>query len=602
MKLRDYQVAAVDSIFDYFTKGNKGNPLIAMPPGTGKSVVIASLLERIYQQAPGQRVMMVTHVKELIQQNHERLIQLWPHAPCGIYSASLRRQDIYQSITLAGIGSVAKRAVEFGHIDLIIIDEAHLVSNTQSTMYRKFLNALLKINPLLKVIGLTATPYRLSNGLLTEGENRLFTDICFDMSSLENFNWLISEGYLLQLIPKRTEFLLEVDDVKKRGGEFVLSDLQLAVDRDEITEIALKEILKYSENRNTWLIFTTGIEHTVHTAALLNQMGVPCLPVHSNSKDFPFTTAQRDAAIDALKTGQVRCLVNSNILTTGFDLPGIDLIAILRPTESPGLWVQILGRGCRPVYPDGYPTDTTEERYTAINASNKQNCLVLDFAGNTSRLGPINDPTIPTEKGKGGGVAPVKLCEMCDCYIHASLKHCNFCGHEFIFKTKILTESSNEKLLAEIEEPELVDFKVNYIVYNLHHKLGKPNSIKVSYYCGLRMFTEYVCFGHTGLAYKKASEWWKARGGTIEELPKTADEALDILLETMNASTSVRVWVNKRYPQIVKHCLDNTHFGAEPDNQSAFNNVECSVNDLKPNVVDTATITGAIFDDCDIPF
>ena len=173
-----------------------------MPTGTGKSLVIAGFLESIYRQYPMQKVLVLTHVKELIEQNCEKLLALWPTAPAGVFSAGLKRKDIHDRIIFAGIASIAKHAEKFGCVHLVIIDEAHLVSPSEETMYHKFLAALRVVNPHIKVIGLTATPWRLGQGKITE--DGIFTDVCFDITSISAFNRLIQEGYLSPLIPRRT--------------------------------------------------------------------------------------------------------------------------------------------------------------------------------------------------------------------------------------------------------------------------------------------------------------------------------------------------------------------------------------------------------------
>src|SRR5690606_1213266 len=147
MLLRDYQTYAINSIWKYFGDGNKGNPIVAMPTGTGKSLVIGGFTKSVYERYPSQRVMMLTHVQELIEQNFDKLIKMWPSAPAGIYSAGLKRKDTYGKITFASIQSVANVPHLFGHIDLIIIDECHLVSQKEETTYRKFINSLLEVNP-----------------------------------------------------------------------------------------------------------------------------------------------------------------------------------------------------------------------------------------------------------------------------------------------------------------------------------------------------------------------------------------------------------------------------------------------------------------------
>ena len=154
-----FQNAAVKSIFTYFIN-HGGNPLVVMPTGTGKSVVIAEFLKQVYQQYPYTKVLMLTHRKQLISQNAKRLLQLWPLAPLGINSAGLKQRDVYHPIIFAGIKSVHKTPEIFGKVDLVIIDKAHLISSNEDTVYRKFLSDLTLYNPMLKSIGLTATHYR----------------------------------------------------------------------------------------------------------------------------------------------------------------------------------------------------------------------------------------------------------------------------------------------------------------------------------------------------------------------------------------------------------------------------------------------------------
>ena len=568
MKLtpRYYQNNAVYAIWDYFNSGKKGNPIVAMPTGTGKSIVIGDFVRSIYHYYPSQRVMMLTHIKELIEQNFEKLLQLWPNAPAGIYSAGLNRKDLYNNITFAGIGSVAKKAELFGHIDIIIIDEAHLVSPNDTTMYRKFINALMKVNPHLKIVGFTATAYRLGHGKIIEGEDSLFTDICYDITTLDEFNKLIDEGFISTLVPKNTNLLLDTDGVHKRAGEFIAKELQDAVDKTEITEAAVREAIEIGEDRNSWLVFTSGVEHAIHTAEILNDLGIPALAVHGGNKTYKMTGKERDQAILDFKKGKVRALVNNNILTTGFDHPAIDLILMLRPTSSPGLWVQMLGRGTRPLYMDGFDLTTIEGRLASIAAGPKQDCMVLDFGGNTKRLGPINDPVLPAKKGKKTGDAPVKLCEavngngkICDTWIHASLKFCPECGNEFIFKTKIKQGASTDELIKS-DLPIVEEFIVDHITFAIHTKIDKPPMMKVSYYSGLKVFTDYVCFEHEGYALMKAKKWWKAR--TDLDFPKNTNEGLR-QAESIDLATSLRVWTNKKYPEIMEYDFTGTHFGKD---------------------------------------
>lgn len=545
MQLRDYQFDAVDAPINYFMEGGTGHPIVVMPTGTGKSVVIASFVKKVFQQFPRQRVMMLTHVKELIEQNFDKFMKVWPTAPAGIYSAGLGRRDHQYPITFAGIASVCKKAELFGHIDLILIDECHLVSTKESTMYRSFIDHLMQYNPALKVIGYTATHYRVGQGLLTESEG-LFTDVCINMTERESFNWFFDNGYLCRLIPRPMQARLDVSGVRMQSGEYNQHDLQLAVDKESITRAALEESIAFGFDRDHWLVFASGVEHAVHITDTLNELGVSTRCVHSKMTD-----GERDKNIADYRAGKFRAIINNGILTTGFDYAMIDMIVVLRPTRSPGLWVQMLGRGTRPVYAEGFDLSTTEGRLTAIQNSCKPNCLVLDFARNSEVIGPINDPVLPKAKGKGGnGEAPIRICEACGSYCHASLLTCPTCGHEFPRDVKFGAKAGTTELIKQEDLPEVVHFSVERITYALHTKEGRPTSLRVSYYCGIRRFEEWICFEHEGYAKHKAHRWWRDR--CKNEVPNTSVEALERINE-LEPIIGVHVWINKKYPEIMRY-------------------------------------------------
>jgi DNA repair protein RadD len=545
IRLREYQEKATESIFSYFDEGNTGNPLVALPTGTGKSIVIAEFIRRVFMAFPNQRIMKLTHVKELIDQNYKTLRRIWPMAPAGIYSSGLKKRETHFPITFAGIASVIKCPELFGHIDLVLIDEAHLVSPKEGTMYQTFINKLKEVNPLVKVIGFTATHYRLGQGLLTE-TGGIFTDVCFDLTSMTAFNWLVAEGYICPLIPRATKNELNVDSVQIHAGEYVQKQLQEAVDKAELTHGALRETLELASDRKHWLVFAAGVDHALHVRDALIDMGIDATCVHSRMSD-----AERDESIAGFKSGKYKAMVNNGILTTGFDFPEIDLIVMLRPTHSSGLWVQMLGRGTRPVYAPGYNLETRDGRLAAQQAGPKKQCLVLDFAGNTRRLGPINDPVLPRKKGSGGGgQAPVKVCEVCGIYNHASVRFCTNCGSEFLRNVKLAIQASTEALIAD-GLPQVVEFKVDRIVYQIHKKISRPDSIKVSYYCGLRMFEEFICLEHEGYARKLARDWWRNR--TQLEPPDDTAAAMALMNnmpQEFKVPRRIKVWINKKYPEI----------------------------------------------------
>lgn len=560
MKARPYQVEALNALFAYFVTHvlPTQNPVIAMPTGTGKAVVIALFIKWVLQSWPNQRIMMLTHVKELIDQNADKMRSVWPQAPLGIFSAGLKQKAHFMPITFAGIQSAKNCPELFGHQDIVLIDECHLCSPNETASYHVFLNELRKVNPKLRVIGLSATPYRLGLGMITDGG--IFTDVCYDITSMGAFNQLIDDGYLSLLIPKPTATELKVDGVKKQGGEFVEKDLQEAVVKYDLTKAALIEACEKAESRHHWLIFATGREHVYMISSILDELGITNGVVHSSSKEFPLSDYERDDNIARFKAGQIRALINANVLTTGFDFPGLDCIILLRPTNSPVLHVQILGRGTRPLYAEGFDLDTVEGRLSAMLASYKQNCLVLDFAGNTWRLGPINDPRIPKKKGAGTGEIPVKQCPICETLNHISARVCIECGTEFQIQEKITPKASSLAIVVR-DEPVVETFNVDRVTYEKRPgPIGKPPHLRVSYYCGVRRFTEAICLEHHGnpILYK-AQGWWKERSNVAP--PLSIAEAIPFV-DKLREPKAIRVWVNQKHPQVLSHIFEKENANA----------------------------------------
>lgn len=494
LTLRPYQQAAIASIYAYY-ENKSGNCCVVLPTASGKSLVMAAFIEGVLKAWPDQRILVVTHVRELIAQNHAEMIGLWPEAPAGIYSAGLGKREAQARILFAGIQSIHRRAQEIGHTDLVLIDEAHLIPGNSSTMYRRFLDALAQINPALKVIGLTATPFRVDCGMLHEGKNALFTDIAFEAPVRD----LIDQGYLSPLISKQPATRLDVSKVGTRAGDFIARDLAAAVDQEAITRAAVTEIIEYGKDRKSWLAFCSGVEHSRHVAEEFQRRGISCRTIFGDTpKD------ERDAIIAAFKRGEIRALASMGVLTTGFNAPGVDLIALLRPTKSAGLYVQMVGRGTR-------------------LSAGKENCLVLDFAGNVRRHGPI-DLVRPKRPGEGGGGdAPTKVCPMCESIIALSATECPDCGYEFPAREVKIAPTAAALPILSPKTPQWLP--VHGVSYSRHDKLGGLPSLKVTYSCGLKSYSEWVCIEHQGYARQKATDWWRKRAPGLP-VPLSVDEAI----------------------------------------------------------------------------
>jgi DNA repair protein RadD len=522
LTLRPYQQAAITAIYGYF-QNHKGNPLVVIPTAGGKSLVMAAFIEGVLKAWPDQRILIVTHVRELIAQNHAEMIGIWPEAPAGIYSAGLGKREAQARILFAGIQSIHRRAHEVGHTDLVLIDEAQLIPGNSSTMYRRFLDGLGRINPALKVIGLTATPFRLDSGMLYEGKNALFTDIAYEAPVRD----LIDAGYLSPLVSKQPATRLDVSQVGTRAGDFIQRDLAAAVDKEAITRAAVSEIIEHGRDRKSWLAFCSGVEHARHVAEEFARQGIICRAIFGDTPK-----EERDAIIAAFKRGEIRALASMGVLTTGFNAPAVDLIALLRPTKSAGLYVQMVGRGTR-------------------LAPGKENCLVLDFAGNVRRHGPI-DLVRPRRPGEaGGGEAPTKVCPECDSIIALSAAECPDCGYVFPAReVKIAPTAATLPVLS----PKVQWLPVHGVSYSRHDKLGGLPSLKVTYSCGLKSYSEWVCIEHQGYARQKAAEWWRKRAPDCP-VPLTVDQAIAEAARLARPS-AISVRPAGRYVEISGHRFD----------------------------------------------
>lgn len=510
MQDRYYQSDAVDSTIDLLNENPEAHPLVVMPTGSGKSHTICLLVDDILTNNPNRNILVLSHVKEILMQDHDALENYFEGVEIGLYSAGLDSRTV-KKITVAGIQSIYSKQEEFCQFDIIIIDECHLIPMDDESMYRTFLNWF---EGKATYIGFTATHFRMGHGYIHKGDGALFTDISYDLSERDAFNRLIEEGYLSKLVIKPTKNEFDVEGLKITAGEYNIKAMTDRFDRKSITDNAIDEIIRCGKNLNQWLVFAIDIDHAEHIAETLRNSGIKTACIHSKME------GDRGEVLADVKAGEYRAVVNVDILTTGFDSPLIDLIAFLRPTQSPVLHVQMTGRGLRVIYKLGFILDSIEGRLAAIEAGPKQACLILDFAGNTRRLGPINDINI-IQKGKSDevGEAITKDCPECGAINHPSNKLCDNCGHEFIFIEKLSSLSDNAVIVRDnTNMKEWLD--VSDVKYSIHSKPGKPSSLRVTYRVGLVSFSEWICYDHKGYAGRKASHWVKWRWiGYKDKLP-----------------------------------------------------------------------------------
>lgn len=540
MELRPYQREAVEAVYDYL-RSHDDNPCVVIPTAGGKTPVMATICKDAVMQWNG-RVLILAHVKELLEQTADKLSKICPKVRFGIYSAGLKRRDTSRAVVVAGIQSIYKRASELDAFDLVIIDEAHMIPPDGDGMYRQLLVEAKSINPHLRIIGFTATPFRLKSGPICTPEGFL-NRVCYDIGVRE----LIVQGYLSPLITKAGINKADFDRLHVRAGEFVADDVEQLMDEDRLVEAACEETVGYSKNRNAVLIFASSIKHGRHIVQVLSDKhGIECGFVSgetpSDEREQLLARFRNDPGNGLFDQKPLRFLCNVNVLTTGFDAPHIDCVALMRPTLSPGLYYQMVGRGFR-LHPG------------------KQNCLVLDFGGNVLRHGPVDQIRMNERARTGNCHAPAKECPGCHSIIAAGYARCPDCGYEFPPPERGKHDAKASEAGILTGQVTTTNYKVRDILFSVHKKRGAdddaPRSMRVDYKVGWQAFkSEWVCFEHRGYAHQKAVHWWKRR--SQEPVPDTAEEAVETARSGRLAPTleiTVRTVAGDDFERIVGYTL-----------------------------------------------
>ena len=468
----------------------------------------------------------------------------------------------------AGIQSVYRKAYSLGRRELILIDEAHLTSDDDDTMYGQFLADIKVGNPTQRVIGLTATPFRTGTGPLC-GRNRLFQRICHESFTGD----LISEGYLCEITNRPATATIDTSGIKLRGGEFIEQDAQRAFDTTDNVSAACVEIVAKCHDRHSVLVFSAGVGHAEHIVATLNNMTTDAVGLITG-ETFPM---ERSATLADFKAGRLRWLVNCDVLTTGFDAPCIDAICVLRATMSPGLFAQIVGRGLR--------------KHESVT-----NCLVLDFGENIKRHGSLDDPKYgrasaafggsPEEPAENNGRG--KECPNCGQDVAARSAECGDCG--FVFPVKHEATADTESEITGKALPRTLN--VTRVTWAKHTKRGGGDALptlRIDYDCtqgeGFMKETvsEWVCIEHTGYAQTKAGLWWEARSKTY--CPQTVADAITMLYANVC-----------RHPATITTEMDGKYFRIK---SVEFTTDKPELIELDPDASAVRVFSG--FDD-DVPF
>lgn len=531
MQPRPYQYECLEALYSHVNTKHGSNPCNVIPTGGGKSALIAWANQHWKQEAPHFRCCVLAHRKELVQQNVSELLSLYPEGDAGIFSAALGRRDYDASILFASIDSIYERSGDFTPFDVLHVDEAHRIPFKGEGKYRTFIEGCRRFNPKLITIGWTATPFRMNGGQICH-KDHILNEICYEAKITD----LIKDGYLCQLRSKVGATQPELKGVKRNsGGDYILKQLAEATNRETIVSSAVAELVRIiqAEKRRSVILFCVDIKHCLCVSKELRKHGIFAPVITSKTGQV-----ERDQVVTDFKVGRLRAVCNVNVYTEGFNAQCIDCIVLLRPTLSPGLFSQMVGRGLR-IY------------------ARKSDCLVLDFAGCIDEHGPIDL--------LGGERTVMAVCGKCREAFSRAARCCPRCGWE-IPKQEIerIAETEKERRLHNVKAsgrpilsnaPEIC--KVNAVFCTRHKKEGSPDSLKIQYRCGLRMFREWVCLDHEGYAKTKAQAWWRERFGLKKRTDtQTVNGALGNLFltsELLDWTKTITVCKNGKFYEVVEY-------------------------------------------------
>lgn len=480
--LRPYQQEAIDAVHNFICD-KTGNPCVSTPTGSGKSVMMAALIRNWTKEYPWVRGCILAHRKELVQQNYEKFQTEYQGNSVGIFSSGLSRRDYDGQITFASIDSIYKKSGEFKPFDFIFVDEAHRIPFNGEGKYRTFLNGCSGFNSKLRIVGWTATPWRMAGGVLCH-KDHILTDLVYESKITD----LIQQGYLCNLRSKVGISHADLSEVKHySGGDYVTKSLAEATNKDDVVESAVRESVEIilKEKRKSVIFYCVDVKHAEKVSRELQRWHIYAPYITGNTKQ-----SDRDRIIYDFKSQKINAICNVNVLTEGFDAPHIDCIVLLRPTLSAGLFSQMVGRGLRT-----HPSKT--------------NCLTLDFAGCIDEHGPIDLLT--------GSETVMATCIQCRESFSRALRFCPICGWEIpkkeierlekVEKEKRMhgSHASNKSILSN--EPEIL--KVDAIYVNRHKKPGSKDSVRIQFRCGLRMFRHWLCLDHDGNPGAISQQWYR---------------------------------------------------------------------------------------------
>lgn len=453
MELRTYQLEAIEAILAKLRTSN--NALLVLPTGVGKTKCTAGLMQRIISHSPNAKILFLVNRVALVRQAAGVFARDLGRQNVTIFCGSLNSYDFHGSVVVGSVQSLG--GIRERHVDVIILDEAHNVVDDGDSHYSKFLDKCRETNPNVRVVGLTATPFR-SNGLIY-GKGQLFDGICYR----KDLNWAIENGFLVKPTMKHVAEQFDVDGLSIVAGDYNSAELEKLA-TDEKTEAQVKDALPRLIGRKKIVWMCTGIKHAELLYNILWKHGEDAACLHSNMDD-----GVRLAAVEAFEHGSARHLTFVSIVSEGYDYPPIDAVCLMRPTRSPVRYVQGVGRGLRTAPGKG------------------DSCLVLDYGRVIENCGPLDDPRIRIKgenKKKEDEAKRMRFCPKCYEYHLASLQTCPACGHMHIKEERDGTKSLTAihlggAILAKEAEAKWIEISGGKVEFYITK--AKRECLRVSY-------------------------------------------------------------------------------------------------------------------------
>ena len=545
--LRPYQITALEILHSGLNA--KDILLLQAATGAGKTIIIVRMIRRYFFDHPGRSFLVLMHKRELVEQFARAFFKFTdiPAGDIGIACAGVQVESVTdRRITIASVQTLVNQIGAYPGADLVVVDETHRVGHDDTTQYRVLLDALRKYRPDHKTIGVTATAYRLGHGMIygdqcRPGRQNFFPELTHRITYKE----LVAGGYLMKLtgrIATGETLTADLKDVAV-SGDYVISQLGDVMSRTVHIQSAVDGFEKYgAANHKSVCVFACTIEHAELLCKAFQDRGHSAVTIHSKLPEIT-----REANLKHWQRGTVKIAVSVNILIEGFDFPALSCLVFCRPTKSPTLFVQAIGRILR-------------------TAPGKEEALLIDLTDNTLSFGTdLDNPQFTIPKGaEGEGEAPSKVCqgtlpsgEVCGAPVHASLMYCPVCGFAFPRSAEVEAALGTLKAVT-FSEPE--EFEVHSVEYRGHQSRGTgKNLLRVIYSSGTifapRDFSDYVCFPdeYTGYAVERAKEWWEER--TTEPFPVTLEEAF-FLADTLATPKRITVVRDGKYSKIVGYDFD----------------------------------------------